>query len=317
MKTKLLILASIVLVTVSVAGFAQDVELSIRYFDKSIYFPEDDIYVKMMIRNDSADTYRFRLAENRMFNVDFDVRTLTNMQLAASEEFSRERASNQQVFYREISLEPDEEYAFTENLADYVDIPGAGMYVISARFFPELVTGTDGAALASDRLMLSVRPPAGAPGAMDAEQAAIDERTGEILAREDIPPDDVVEYTLTARQRGQWERFFLYLDTESLLRANPARERRYLRLSEEERRLELQEFEAELQQDTTEDRINVIPDNYEIVRTSYTPSEGQVVALLRFEYDNFTEIKEYTYFLRRRNEYWEIYDYSVTNVGTE
>jgi hypothetical protein len=313
-KTKLLILASIVLFVTSAVGFAQGVDLSIRYYDKSIYFPEDDIIVKMMIRNESPETYRFRLAENRMFNVDFDVRTLANMQVDASEEFSRERASNQQIFYREVSLAPGEEYAFTENLADYVDIPGAGMYVVQARFFPELVTTAETSVLSSDRLMLSVRPPA---AGMEAAEAAIDEETGEILRREDLPPDEVVDYTLRARQRGQWDQFFLYLDVESLLRANPARERRYLRLSEEERRREIADFRRQLQQETVEDTINVIPDEYEIVRTTYTPTEGRVVALLRFRYDTFTEIKEYTYFLRRRNEYWEIYDYNVTNVGTE
>jgi hypothetical protein len=313
-KTKLLILASIVLFVTSAVGFAQGVDLSIRYYDKSIYFPEDDIIVKMMIRNESPETYRFRLAENRMFNVDFDVRTLANMQVDASEEFSRERASNQQIFYREVSLAPGEEYAFTENLADYVDIPGAGMYVVQARFFPELVTTAETSVLSSDRLMLSVRPPA---AGMEAAEAAIDEETGEILRREDLPPDEVVDYTLRARQRGQWDQFFLYLDVESLLRANPARERRYLRLSEEERRREIADFRRQLQQETVEDTINVIPDEYEIVRTTYTTTEGRVVALLRFRYDTFTEIKEYTYFLRRRNEYWEIYDYNVTNVGTE
>lgn len=314
MKTKLLILVSIILFAGSTAGFTQDVDLSIRYYDKSIYFPGDDIVVKMMIRNESPDTYRFRLAENRMFNINFDVRTLANMQLDASEEFSRERASNQQVFYREVSLAPGEEYAFTENVAEYVDIPGAGMYVIRARFFPDLVTSDGSAPLASDRLMLSVRPSA---AGMDAAEAALDAETGEALRRVDMPPDEVVDYMLSSRQRGRWNRFLLYLDVESLLRANPARERRYLRLSEEERQREVQEFREQLQQQTVEDTINVVPDSYEIVRTSYTPTEGRVVALLRFRYDTFTEIKEYTYFLRRESGYWEIYDYSVTNVGTE
>jgi hypothetical protein len=188
------------------------------------------------------------------------------------------------------------------------------MYIVRAEFFPELVNGGASPVLASDQLMLSVRPSA---AGMEAAQAAIDEETGEILRRENLPPDEVVDYTLSARQRGQWNQFFLYLDVESLLRANPARERRYLRLSEEERRREVEEFRQQLQQETVEDTINVIPDSYEIVRTSYTPTEGRVVAVLRFRYDNFTEIKEYTYFLRRENDYWEIYDYSVTNVGTE
>ncbi|MFP4374691.1 MAG: hypothetical protein ACLFPO_10190 [Spirochaetaceae bacterium] len=314
MKTKLLILASMILFAGSTAGFAQTADLSIRYYDKSIYFPGDDIIVKMMIKNESPETYRFRLAENRMFNINFDVRTLANTQLDASEEFSRERASNQQVFYREVTLAPGEEYAFTENVADYVDIPGAGMYVVRARFFPDLVTSDEADSIDSDRLMLSVRPPA---TGTDAVEAAVDAETGEVLRRVDMPPDEIVDYMLTARQRGQWNRFLLYLDVESILRANPARERRYLRLSEEDRRREVQEFREQLQQQTVEDTINVVPDDYEIVRTTYTPTEAQVVALLRFRYDTFTEIKEYTYFLQRENSYWEIDDYNVTNVGTE
>jgi hypothetical protein len=313
-KSRLLVLASIVLFASSAWANTEGIDLSIRYFDKSIYFPGDDIHVKMMIRNESPEVYRFRLAENRMFNVDFDVRTLQNMQLEASEKFSRERASNQQVFYREVSLAPGEEYAFTENLADYVDIPGAGMYVVHAQFFPELVTTGGSQPLSSDRLMLSVRP---SVAGMEVTEAAIDAETGEVLRREDLPPDEVVRYTLRARQRGQWNRFLLYLDVESLLRANPARERRFLRLSEEEQRREVQEFREQLQQQTVEDTINVIPDEFEIVRTTYTPQEGRVIALLRFRYTDFTEIKEYTYFLRRENEYWEIYNYNVTNVGTE
>ncbi|MFW5806470.1 MAG: hypothetical protein ACOCWU_02265 [Spirochaetota bacterium] len=327
MKGKLLILAGIVLAATSLGAGAEEADLSIRYFDKSIYTTGDDIFIRMTVRNESADTYRFRLADNRMFNVEFDVRTLSNTRVSASDQFNRELASNQRVFYREVGLAPGEEYAFTENLTDYVDLSEAGMYVVRARFFPELRSGTEASnedppdALSSGRLMLSVRPPSDEERA-DAERAdisreelrreAVDE-----LSRESMPPDEVVEYTIKARQQGQWNRFLLYLDTESLLRSSPERERRFQRLSEAERMEEIEAFEEELTQETVEDTINVVPDEYEIVETSYTEDEGSVVALLRFRYDDFTEIKEYTYFLRRDGDYWQIYDYNVTNVGTE
>lgn len=314
MKLRLLILASTILFAANAAAATEGIDLSIRYFDKSIYFPDDAIRVKMTIRNESGETYHFRLAENRMFNIDFDVRTLTNRELEASEKFSRERASNQQVFYREVTLAPGEEYAFTEDLSDYVEIPGSGMYVVRAQFYPELVTTSEREGLSSDRLMLSVRPPA---SGIDAAEAAVDEETGEVLEREALSPDEVVRYTLDARRRGQWNRFFLYLDLESLLRSSPERERRYQRLSEEARREEIEDFREELQSETIEDTINAVPDDYEIIRTTYSDEEGRVVARLRFEYTDFTEIKEYTYFLRRVNDYWEIHDYNVTNVGTE
>jgi len=290
------------------------IELSIRYFDKEVYQPESDVFIKLMITNNTADVYRFRLADNRIFNLNFDARTLTNQQLESSEKFTTERTSNQQVFFREVSLAPGEEYAFVENLADYVKIPGAGMYVVSARFYPELVTHNSGMTLSSNRLTLSVEPSA---SGLQQMQARIDQETGQILKREDMPPDEVVAYTIHARQHGEWNKFFLYLDVESILRSNPERERRFLRLSEEEQRAEVVRFRDELMGQTVDEEINVIPERFQMIQTTYTPGQGRVVVDEYFDNGNFTLVKRYTYMVRRRDGVWEIYDYTVTNRGTE
>lgn len=291
-----------------------DVGVDIRFFDKSIYFPESDIFVKISISNESGRTYRFRLADNRVFNVDFDVRTLTNVTVRHSQEFITERNADQPVFFREVSIEPGEELSFVENLRDYVAIPGPGMYVISARFYPELVRGPPGSALTSPPLVLSVRPSVAAAAAAGIR---IDEETGEVLQRVGMPPDEVVRYTLNARQRGQWEKFFLYLDLESLYQSNPARERRYRELSEDERRATIEEYRNELRQQVVDTDILVIPTDFDIVRTTYTPDMGSVVVDEEFAYEDYTEIRRYTYYVRRRDEVWEIYDYDVRNLGTE
>lgn len=293
---------------------AQELSVDIRFFDTEIYFPESDIFVKISIANDSGSTYRFRLADNRVFNVDFDVRTLTNVAVRHSQEFITERNADQPVFFREVSLEPGEEFAFVENLRDYVALPGPGMYVVSARFYPELVSGPPGTALISPPLTLSVRPKVSETDIVDMR---IDAETGEVLRRVGMPPDEVVRYTLQARQRGQWERFFLYLDLESLYQSNPARERRYRQLSETERRATIEEYRNELRQQVVDTDILVIPTDFEIVRTTYSPDFGNVVVDAEFAYEDYTEIRRYTYYVRRRDDVWEIYNYDVRNLGTE
>ncbi len=313
LKKRVLLCAVVAFAFIGPFANAQGVDLSIRFFDAEVYFPDSEIRVKLTLRNDSAEPYRFRLAEDRVFNVEFDVRTLSNRELDASQEFINARTSNQRLFYRELSLQPGEEYGFVESLDDYIAVTEPGVYVVTATFYPELIDG-NGEAIASERLMLSVRPRA--ETAEQTMQERIDAETAEILEREGIPPDEVVRRTIRARQRSQWNRFFLYLDVESLLRSNPAREREYLRLSEEERQEELDDFRAQLRSDTIDEEISAIPSTFEIQQTTYTSTEGEVIADLRFREEGFTAIRRYTYFLRRDDQAWEIYDYTVTNVGT-
>lgn len=132
-----------------------------------------------------------------------------------------------------------------------------------------------------------------------------------------MPPDDVVAYTIRARQQGAWNRFFLYIDLESLLRSGAQRERRFVRLSEAEQQEALEQFRQQLRSERLEEAILVVPDRFEMVRTTYTQNEAEVVVDLRFNYDEYAEMKRYTYFLERRDSVWMITDYNVTNLGTE
>lgn len=313
-RVRVSLLVAILAILSQTVAVSQDLRVDIRFFDTSIYFPESDIFVKLSIANESGGTYRFRLADNRVFNVGFDVRTLTNVSVEPSPEFTMERSTNQPVFFRDVSLEPGEEFSFVENLQDYVNLPGPGMYVISARFYPELVSGPPGTAMTSPPLVLSVRPSVDEAGVVGMR---VDSETGEVLRQVDMPPDDVVRYTLQARQRGQWERFFLYLDLESLYQANPARERRYRQLSADERRATIEEYRNELRQQVVDTDILVIPTDFQVVQTTYTPNRGNVVVDAEFAYEDYTEIRRYTYRVRRRDQIWEIYDYEVRNLGTE
>ena len=98
---------------------------------------------------------------------------------------------------------------------------------------------------------------------------------------------------------------------------NPETEQSYRRSSDAERREMLQNYKRELSSETADEVILLIPDEYEIIKTEYTTQNGKVIALLKFRYPGYTEIKEYTYYLNRKDKIWYIYNYIVRNLGTE
>jgi hypothetical protein len=303
------------------------VGLNIRYFNKRIYYLRDDpIFVQITITNSSPSTYRFRLADDRAFSIDFDVRTMTNLPVNPAEILIRRRSTNQQVFFREIAVESGESFSFVEDLRNYAELTRSGSYVVQVRMYPELfrpngtvspvVLGETGLPLESNRLSLNIRPPA-LPGP-DGLPPALDVETNANLVREKLPPDQVVHYILTARQKSQWEKFFLYLDLEAMILRDAARQRQWLAESEEGRRRMVARYRTELEEEVTDGAIATIPTEFQIERTEYTAEEGTVSVLEKFRTSgNYIERKRYTYFLRRKDDVWTIVDYTVLNLGTE
>ncbi|MDR1319542.1 MAG: hypothetical protein LBJ90_07945 [Treponema sp.] len=316
------------------AGRDGTVDFSIRFYDKRIYFAErDPVYVQITIANNSPEAYRFKLAEERVFSVDFDIRTMSNRSLEPAEALVRKRTQSQRIFFREIAVESGESFSFVEDLRDYVNLRQPGSFIVRARIYPELyrssgenfsvpvspyavsVPNQSPAVLESNRLSLNIKPPA-IPGP-DGIPLAMDVETNAILVREKLPPDQVVEYLLTARQKSQWEKFFLYLDLEAMLSRDAVRRRQWLAEGEEGRRRMLERYRTELQSTIIDGDISTIPAEFTMERTAYNNSEGTVTVLEKFKTGNYTERKRYTYYLQRKDDIWTIVDYSVVNLGTE
>jgi len=298
----------------ALAGAAQaDPGFSIRFTEKKVYFLGDEILVEALIRNTGASTLRFKVAEEWVFNLDFDVRTPTNVALEHAREFTTRRTSDQPVFFREMSLEPGEQYAIVVDLAKFPAFSQPGVYVLQASFYPELFRTAGSASLSSNRLTLNLRP----GPATQAMRAALDSETGVLLARQDLPPDRVVSWTITARQKSEWDKFFLSLDLEQLLRRSSEKDRAWRSSSEEARRAMVEQFKQDLRQSRIDGDINVIPYAFEIQKTAYGPDTGTVQALEKFRYPDYTELKSYTYHLQRQAGYWIIVDYEIKNLGTE
>jgi hypothetical protein len=303
---------------------AEGVSFQIRFYEKRIYYLNDrehPVYLEATLTNDSSRAFRFKMAETRVFNFDFEVTTPTNILLDHAQAFSRARTSNQPVLYREISLEPGDTFGVVITLNDFIEIPEAGLYSIQGLFYPELylqgpILGQSSGTvevLRSNMLTLNIRPEI----LFEEERAMIEAETGKLILRQPLPPDEVVDYMLSARQRSQWEKFFLYLDLESLYVKNPGRAEAYRRMSEENRRAALARYREQLRSETVDVDILVIPAEYEILQTRYTPLDAEVTVIERFRYRDYVEVKRYTYYLERRDTIWVVTDYEIVNLGTE
>ena len=299
-----------------------EVEFNIRLYDRRIYYTtdavkgSDPIYLLITITNNSPLPYRFKLADDRAFSIDVDIRSMTNRQLPQSDSLLRKRTQTSQIFFREITIESRESFSFIEDLRDFTAFEHPGSYRVRAVVYPELIRG---AAIArpieSNYLNINLRPsiikgPDGIP-------LYLDSATGAVLVKQPIPPDEVVAYMITARQQSQWERFFLYLDPEAMLLNDAAQRRKYTTLNEAERLRMVAEYRINLQKAAVDGDIVVIPTSFEILRTEYTNDEATVAVRQKFRNPAFTEIRLYTYFLEKRDNYWIIVKYSVQGMGTE
>ena len=303
------------------AGLSQPagVDVTIRFYDKRLYYPEGSIPIKVTISNNTAQTYRFKLAEDRVYSLLFEARTPANRPLDLADDYKRTLASTRPVFYREMAVEPGEEYSFVEDLARYVHVADPGSYSVRATFYPELVQSAPGVPQAvvspilSNVLILAVRPSPAVPPASD----LVSPDTGEILRPEALPPDEVVARTIIARQRSRWNEFFLYLDLESLMNRDETRKRAYDRESDEGRRRLIEGYKADLRTNVVDLDIVTIPASFEIVDTRYSANHGTVRVIEKFDYHSYMMVKEYDYELVRRDNIWYIVGYSVLNKGTE
>ena len=310
------------------------VEFNIRFYDRRVYYvTTDPIYIQVTITNNSPAPFRFKLADERAFSIDFDIRTMTNRQVPEAAALIRKRTQYQQIFFREITIESGESFSFVEDIRDFVNFTQAGSYRVQAKVYPELfrangiqlvesnynnypelLKASGVQILESNYLNLSLRadPIQGSDGL----PVDMDAATGAVLARQNLSPDDVVTYTLTARQQSNWERFFLYLDLESMLSRDSDQRSKWQAENEEGRRLMINDYRRRLQNSTVDIDINVVPTSFEILRTVYNNNSGEVTALLRFRNQNYTELRRYTYFLEKKDNFWVIVNYSVQLQGT-
>ena len=300
-----------------VAQENQDVQVSIKLYNKTLYYPgeslDNPIYVHITVANKGSETLRFKLADDRMFSIDFSAFNSKNKKLSYTEEIIKKRTTDRIVYFREIALETGEEYSFVENLKDYVQITEPAIYYFELDFFPELYKSKFNK-IESNRLRIDVKP---SPSASGVTKVPVSNEIISVLKPESISPDKVVEQTIVARQKNLWNQFFLYMDIEKMLTRDQARKRKYTTLSDMDRNRMIQDYKLDLMQARIDNAIVAIPESFYIEKTVYTQTEGSVSVIQWFKYDTFKEKKRYVYSVQKRDEIWHICDYTVENLGTE
>lgn len=288
----------------------ESVQLGIREAERQVYTVESPISLQVHLHNHTAAPYLFELAGNKVFNIELEVTNLYNEKLSASENYIREKKSRQQVYYRDIRILPGEEFSFYIDVDDFVSIDTPGIYFIQASFFPDLGTSS---ALQSNILTVHVHPAGSERGELE---EILEMEVDQVLQKQQLPPDQVVEYTIRARQRDEWEKFLLYLDIEQLMLQNRLKEAEYRRSSEEERVRMVQRYRELLMNEEVDNDILLKPVDFSIEKTVYTPQTAEVRVSKEFRYPDYTEIRHYRYYLHRPEGYWTIYNYQVMGQET-
>ena len=317
MKKYLLLLYLLLILLAPLFSATGDVTCSIRYYNKKIYYTGDFVEIRVELYNNSPDNFFFQTADPKYFNTIMVLKDITGRELQNKYRVTREIISAQPVYYRNMIIQPGEVFAFNIRLNDLLDLSDAGVYFVQLEFFPDL---HDNKSIKSNTLDLSIRPNLG----ISEVQRIIDHETGEILRRARKAPDEVVKYTIEALQKNEFDKYFLYLDLESIMLKSQDRRERYNRLSETDRMQYLEDFRQMLirnmQADfrtATPEAIIYRPFTFNILRTWYSDNNAEVVVTQKFRYEQLVETKEYTYRLRRENDIWIIHDYLVVNKGVE
>ena len=303
---------SVFLLSGSVHLFA--VQFTLSYFEKSVYYPDSEIQIKATLRNNGNQAFFFRSADNRIFNLKVQVRSLENRALKEAADYAMLKNSNKPYFYRDISLEPGEEYAFVFTLNRFVQIEEPGMFLLEAQYLTDLTTEN---VLESNRLYLSIRPGLNERSAERPEYyERIDDETRQLLVLEQLQPDEVVSYTLHSLMQNFWNRYFLYLDIEYLIRQSSYYQRRFVASNEAEQRNLLVRFRDALREGNVPEIAPMAdsPSGFEIIRTTYTPKEAQVLVAQTFERDGYEELIRYKYYLHKKEDIWYIYRISTQLV---
>lgn len=308
------------------------VNFSIRFQNKTVYNKDSIVTLKASIENNTPYDYIFELADDPFFNVDINVSNMVNVAMPVTDAFlyRRQNKMNDPVLSRLISLKSGEVHSFEIILNEYVDLPENGSYVVNAEFRPKSSYGKDEINLAkgtgglvsfntikSPSLILTITNRVNNKEA--AERELEDFAKNEILARENLFPNQVVEYILDALQTKQWNKYFLYLDLEQLFLLSGDKAKKYKYADVNTRAKMMQDFKDNLSNMNSDDEISVVPIEYDIIKTSYTDDRAEVVTREVFRKRQYDEVKEFHFYLRKNTEtnVWLVYDYYVLHLGNK
>ena len=215
MKRRLVM--TIVIAALAAATVHADMRFSIRYQDKNIHYPGDEIPLKLTLSNTEepgADDLVFYLADDPRQSFGFDLRSLAGEPAPMADGLAS--ALSRKGAYRVVHLSPGQELSITVALNDWADLSNPGQYRLTGFFYPQLRDQSARASRSDSVLDLSVLP--------DSDRRwedELDQEIREALTARDLDPWGTVRETLDGRRESRFNRAILYIDTESMSRILP------------------------------------------------------------------------------------------------
>jgi len=298
-------------------GLFPDLVVKIELGNPKIYKEGDNIYLNVILLNKTNSVQSTYIAEDKKYSFDFSIVTTKNQEIRYRKEYVTHFNRVQNIYMSKISLMEEEGYIYKILLNDYYDLNMTGQFYVTGYFYPNLKVNDDRSnAIKSNQLVINIREK-NFDDRYYANTVEVDDTNGSpVETLKKIPPDEVVDYMLSARMKRNWDKYFLYMNMDELIKTNNIFGRDFGKKNLEQQRELIKNYKEYLKKDNIND-INFLPHKFDIVKTTYSQTEAKVEVLVQFKSLDYIEQKYYTFFLRRNGEYWSVYSYEVMDMGVK
>ncbi len=292
-----------------------DLVMKVELGNPKIYKEGDNIYLNVVLLNKSGTVQSSYISEDKRHSFDFSIVTTRNQEIEYKKEYITYFYRVQNIYMSKITLMEEEGYLYKILLNDYYDLNMTGQFYITGYYYPNLKTNNDRSnAIKSNQLVINIREK-NFDDRHFVNTVEIDDTNGTpVETLKKIPPDEVVDYMLSARMKRNWDRYFLYMDMNELIKTNTIFGRDFNKKNLEQQRELIKNYKDYLKKDNIND-INFLPHKFDIVKTTYSQSEAKVDVIVQFKTLDFIEQRYYTFFLHKNGEYWFVYSYEVMDMG--
>ncbi|MCX8058603.1 MAG: hypothetical protein N3A58_04220 [Spirochaetes bacterium] len=276
----------------------------IKFSNEQIYYLGKPIVLKIEIINKSYNNYFLQIANDISYNFNFIIISSDGEQIEYKEDYILKKRSIDKVFTKEIMLSPNEAYSVEIDVNQWFDFKKEGMYFIQGVFYPYI--DSNERIISQNILKLNLKPK------LEGETQIVKkvfQTEVERLKLKEIPPYKILELHLKARQRRDWNEFFLYIDFDSFIMNYPSYRDKYKYASESSRLNIIEDFKNYLISTFYNDLLY-----FEIRKVLIEIDRCKIDTYLEFSYKNYIEKYQAEYYLRLKDQIWLIIGYEITPV---
>ncbi len=275
-------------------------------FDKQSYRLDEDITLKIEVKNRGIDKILIYLSGYKLENFNINILNLKNASLVKkkNKNINSLKKINSEIFaIREIQLYPDETYKIELDLEDYFELQEPGRYKITADFNPYPMNKASDIKFTSNPVYLILKP--------SLKRQIESEIKKEIKEREDrkvYTPEGMIKFMLDSKIRGDYESYYLYQNLDSIILKYDKFKTNYLKASETKKRDIIKEFkEWDIK------RKDMQIEEYEILEVYQSFKDQTATVKCRIKYKPPAIFRTYIYefYLVKKGIKWILNDFEV------